>query len=93
MCILYAVKIINLKVFNLISRANGTRYIKLRKTCKCKCRTDTRGCNNENSWNEDKYRCECQELVDKGSCGKGFIWNPSNCECDKSCDNGEQLDY
>ena len=26
---------------------------------------------------------------------KGFIWNPSNseCECDKSCDTGEYLDY
>ena len=25
----------------------------------------------------------------------GFIWNPSNCECecDKSCDIGEYLDY
>ena len=28
-------------------------------------------------------------------CDKGFIWNPSNCECkcDKSCDIGECLDY
>ena len=28
-------------------------------------------------------------------CGKGFIWNPINCECecDKSCDVGEFLDY
>ena len=28
---------------------------------------------------------------DKGMCDKGFIWNPSNCECkcDKSCDIGE----
>ena len=27
--------------------------------------------------------------------GKGFIWNPSNCECecDKSCGIGEYLDY
>ena len=26
---------------------------------------------------------------------KGFIWNPSNyeCECDKSCDVGEYMDY
>ena len=26
---------------------------------------------------------------------KGFIWNPSNfeCECDKSCGVGEYLDY
>ena len=28
-------------------------------------------------------------------CDKGFVWNPSNCECecDKSCDAGEYLDY
>ena len=28
-------------------------------------------------------------------CDKGFIWSPSNCdcECDKSCDVGEYLDY
>ena len=39
--------------------------------------------------------CECKELIDKGVCNKGFIWNPSNCECecDKSCDIGEYLDY
>ena len=26
---------------------------------------------------------------------KGFIWNPSNCECehDKSCNIGKYLDY
>ena len=30
-----------------------------------------------------------------GVCDKGFIWNPSNCECecDTSCDVGEYLDY
>ena len=28
-------------------------------------------------------------------CGKGSIWNPSNCgcECDKLCDVGDYLDY
>ena len=28
-------------------------------------------------------------------CDRGFIWNPSNGECDydKSCDVGEYLDY
>ena len=28
-------------------------------------------------------------------CDEGFIWNPSNCECecDKSCSIGEYLDY
>ena len=34
-------------------------------------------------------------MIDKGVCKKGFIWNSSNCECecDKSCDIGEYLDY
>ena len=34
-------------------------------------------------------------MIDKGICDKGFNWNPSNCECecDKSCDVGEYLDY
>ena len=26
-------------------------------------------------------------------CDKGFSWNPSDCECDKSCGIGEYLDY
>ena len=42
-----------------------------------------------------KVLCECKELIDKGICHKGYIWNPSNCkyQCDKSCDFGEHLDY
>ena len=36
-----------------------------------------------------------KELINKGMCDKGFIGNPSNCECecDKSCDVGEYLHY
>ena len=52
-------------------------------------------CNNKQSWNRDEFRCECKELIDKGICDEGFIWNPSNCdsECDKSCDIEQYLDY
>ena len=34
-------------------------------------------------------------MIDKGVWDKGFIWNPSNCECDcdKLRDIGEYLDY
>ena len=34
-------------------------------------------------------------MIDKGVCDKGYAWDPSNCECecDKSCDLGEYLDY
>ena len=34
-------------------------------------------------------------MIDKGVFDKGYAWNPSNCECecDKSCDISEYLDY
>ena len=34
-------------------------------------------------------------MIDKDVCDKEFIWNLSNCECecDKSCDIGEYLEY
>ena len=95
LCVPDTIKNINVKVFNLISRTNETRYIKWHKACKCKCRLDASVCNNKQRWNEEKCRCECKELIDKGKCDRGFIWNPSNCgsEYDKSCDVGEYLDY
>ena len=95
LCIPDAVKNINIKVFNLMSRTNEARHIKWHETCKCRCRLDASVCNNKQRWNNDKCSCECKELIDKGICDKGFIWNPSNCECkcDKSCDVGEYLVY
>ena len=95
MCIPDVVKNINLKVFNLIPRANETRYTKLHETCKRKCRLDASVCNNKNRWNEDKCRCKCKELIDKDTRHKGFIWNPNNCHCEfyKSCNAREYLDY
>ena len=77
-----------------MSRTSETRHKEWHKTCKCKCRLDASVCDNKH-WNNEKCRCECKELIDKGSYNKGFIWNPSNCdcECDKSCDVGEFLDY
>ena len=70
-------------------------YIERYKTSKCKCRLGASVCNNKHRWNKGKCTCEGKELIDKGTCDKGFIWNPSNCECecDKSCDVGEYLDY
>ena len=95
LCFPDAVKIINVKVFNLMSRTKETRHIEWHETCKCKCRLDASVCNNKQSWNNDKCRCECKELINKGRCDKGFIWNPSicKCECDKLCDIGQYLDH
>ena len=80
-CVPDTIKNISFKVFNLMSKTNETRHIEWHKTCKCKCRLDASVCNKKQRLNEDKYRCECKDLIDKGMCDKGFIWNPSNCEC------------
>ena len=44
---------------------------------------------------KNKCRCECEKLIEKGICVKGFISNPSSCECecDKSWDVAKYLDY
>ena len=78
-----------------MSRTSETRYIEWHETCRCECRLDAIVCNNKQCWNNDKCRCECKALIDKGVFDKGYIQNPSNyeCECYKSCDVGEYLDY
>ena len=77
-----------------MSKPNGTRQVKWYETCEYKYRLDASVCISKQRCNKDKCRCECKELIGKGICHL-FIWNPSNfeCECDKSCDVGEYLDY
>ena len=93
MCIPDVVKNLNFTVFNLMSRTNKTRYIEGHEICKCKCGLGVSVCNNEQRWNNDKYKRKCKELIDEGVCDKGLFWNPSKCECecDKSCDVGEYV--
>ena len=73
MCVLDAVKSINVKVFNPILRANKKRYKKLHETCKRKCRLDPNVCNNKKHWKKKKYTCGCKEVIGKGICDKEFI--------------------
>ena len=45
-CVPDIVKNLNVKVFNLMSRTNETRFIEWHETCKCECRLDAIVCNN-----------------------------------------------
>ena len=94
-CVPDVIKNLNVNLFNLMTRTNERRQIKLCESCKCICKLDKIICNNKQKWSKDKCRCECKELIDKDVCDKGYAWNPSNCkcECDKACDVGEYLDY
>ena len=52
----HVVKNMNVKVFNLISITNETRYIKWHETCKWKCRLDFSVCISKQRWKQDKCR-------------------------------------
>ena len=47
-CVPDVIKDLNVKVFNLMSRTNETRFIEWHETYKCKCRLDAFVCNNNN---------------------------------------------
>ena len=82
LCVSDIIKNLNVKVFNLMSRTNETRFIEWHKTCKCECEFEENVCNVKQCWNISKCRCKSKELIDKEVCDKRFIWNPSNCECE-----------
>ena len=46
-CVADIIKHLNVKVFNLMSRTNETKFIEWHETCKCKCRLDAFVCNNK----------------------------------------------
>ena len=55
-CTLDIVKNLNVKVFNLMTLANETRYIKRHETCKCICKLDKIIFNSKQRWNKDKCK-------------------------------------
>ena len=73
LCVSDVLTNLDVKVFNLMSKTNEKRHIEWHETCKCKCRLDASVFNNKQRWNDDKFRCECKELIVKGVCHKGSI--------------------
>ena len=91
LCVPGIFKDMNIKVSSLLARINETRKIVWHETCKCVCRLTSAICNNKQKWNKNKCRCECKEdLIDKLTCAKGYMWNPSTCTCeyDRYCETG-----
>ena len=51
-CVPNVIKDLHVKVFNLMSRTNETRFIECHETCQCKCRLHAIVCNNKQCWNK-----------------------------------------
>ena len=49
-CVPDVIKNLNVKVFNLMSRTNKTRFIESHEAFKYKCRLDAIVCNNKQRW-------------------------------------------
>ena len=86
------VKNMNVKVFNLMSRVNETRFLVQHESCVCKCINESI-CSLKQKWNHDECCCEYKELADWSSCKNDCMWNPSksDCECNKACKTDEYL--
>ena len=63
-CVPDVVKSLNVKVFNLMSRANEMRYINWHETCKCEYKFGANVSNNKQRWNKNKCRCEYLDYED-----------------------------
>ena len=75
---------LNLSVFNMITGINQSKTLTKHISSKCKCKFDTRKCNSNQWWNNNKCRCECKKHP---ICEKDYIWNPATC----NCKNGKYL--
>ena len=66
-CVPDVVKNLNVKVFNLMSRTNETRFVEWHETCKWEQKFGENVCNNKGFiWNPSSCGCECDKACDVG---------------------------
>ena len=70
-----------LKVFNVMSEVNETRFIVQHESYKRKCGLNESVSNSKQNWNYDECRCECKESDVWSSHKKFYMWNPSTRDC------------
>ena len=96
LCVPGIVKTVNKQVYNFLMRLNETRSVLWHKSCKCVCKLNSSVCNNKQIWNSDTCKRDCNDdFANIINCTKGYMWNPSICECqcDIWCKPGQYLDH
>ena len=48
---------LNLSVFNMITEINESEILTKHISCECQCKFDSRKCNSNENWNNDKCWC------------------------------------
>ena len=85
-CVPNKVKNTNVKVFDLMSVVNETRFLVQHESCDRKCGLNESLYNSKQKWNHVECRCQWKKLDDWSSCKTDYMWNPGtlNCECIKN---------
>ena len=78
------IEYLNLSVFNMITGISESKTLTKHISCEYKGKFNSRKCNSNQWWNNDKCQCECKK---RHICEKDYIWNPTTC----SCGNGKCL--
>ena len=74
-------KVINVKVFNIITNKNEAKAIAEQTSCDCKYKFNSTICNSNQKWNNKTSKCEFKNYV---KCKKDYSCNPSTCICENS---------
>ena len=86
-------KKMNVKVSNLMSGANETRFLVQYEFGECECGLNESVYNSKQKWIHDECWCKCKELDDWSCCRNDCMWNASTCcESNKACKTEEYLD-
>ena len=56
-CVANETEDLNFHVFNMITGINESRTITKLISCKCECKFDSKKCNSNQKWNNNKYWC------------------------------------
>ena len=51
-------------------------------SCKCEYKFDSRKCNSNQKWNNNKCRCDYKNTTEHHMCKKDYTWNASTCSCE-----------
>ena len=87
----------NLRILNLISGVDKTKFIVQHESYNCKCGKNESVFNSKQKWNSAECRCEYKEIDDWGSssCDMDYMCNPSTCDCEskKACKIDKYLNF
>ena len=79
----------DVKVFNLKSKVNETRFVIENRSCGLKCELNETICNSKKRWDHNECRCQCKKYT------IGVFVKVVVCamfECNKACKRDECLD-